>query len=133
MIPRPPMAGWCLASLRRSPSLRQSSSASAPALGSPPPGPLRPVVDRESGSGLDAVYRLRLALPQVDSSVLSLGRVDDDLIIGASGRGRVDELAHVIFTDVGEALVLFGKAERFADGHVWIGHPARTGLEGDAS
>ena len=35
--------------------------------GSPPPGPLRPVVDRESGSGLDAVYRLRLELPQVDS------------------------------------------------------------------
>ena len=31
--------------------------------GSPPPGPLRPVVDRESGSGLEAVYRLRLELP----------------------------------------------------------------------
>ncbi|ODQ91284.1 hypothetical protein BHQ18_06280, partial [Mycolicibacterium flavescens] len=35
--------------------------------GSAPPGPLRPVVDRESGSGLEAVYRLRLELPQVDS------------------------------------------------------------------
>ena len=50
--------------------------------GSPPPGPLRPVVDRESGSGLDAVYRMRLELPQVDPGTLTLGRVDDDLIIG---------------------------------------------------
>ena len=35
--------------------------------GSSPPGPLRPIVDRESGSGLEAIYRLRLELPQVDS------------------------------------------------------------------
>lgn len=64
--------------------------------GSPPPGPLRPVVDRESGSGLDAVYRLRLALPQVDSSVLSLGRVDDDLIIGVGAMRRRVRLASVL-------------------------------------
>jgi len=25
------------------------------------------------------------------------------------------------------------KAERFADGHVWIGHPARSGPEGEAT
>ncbi|MGI9125571.1 MAG: ArsA family ATPase, partial [Mycobacterium sp.] len=31
--------------------------------GAPPPGPLRPVIDRESGSGLDAVYRMRITLP----------------------------------------------------------------------
>ncbi|WNG85635.1 ArsA family ATPase [Mycobacterium sp. ITM-2016-00317] len=64
--------------------------------GAPPPGPLRPVVDRESGSGLDAVYRLRVDLPQVDSSALALGRVDDDLIIGAGGMRRRVRLASVL-------------------------------------
>jgi arsenite/tail-anchored protein-transporting ATPase len=63
---------------------------------SPPPGPLRPVVDRESGSGLEAVYRLRLQLPQVDSAALTLGRVDDDLIIGAAGMRRRVRLASVL-------------------------------------
>ena len=64
--------------------------------GSPPPGPLRPTVDRESGTGLEAVYRLRLELPQVDSSALTLGRVDDDLIIGAGGMRRRVRLASVL-------------------------------------
>ena len=64
--------------------------------GSPPPGPLRPVVDRESGSGVGSVYRLRLELPQVDSSALTLGRVDDDLIIGAGGMRRRVRLASVL-------------------------------------
>jgi arsenite-transporting ATPase len=64
--------------------------------GSPPPGPLRPIVDRESGSGLGSVYRLRLELPQIDSTALSLGRVDDDLIIGAGGMRRRVRLASVL-------------------------------------
>ncbi|MCP9276447.1 ArsA family ATPase [Mycolicibacterium arenosum] len=64
--------------------------------GAPPPGPLRPVVDRESGSGLEAVYRLRLELPQVDPAALTLGRVDDDLIIGAAGMRRRVRLASVL-------------------------------------
>ncbi len=64
--------------------------------GSPPPGPLRPVVDRESGEGLGSVYRLRLELPQIDSSALHLGRVDDDLIIGAGGMKRRVRLASVL-------------------------------------
>jgi arsenite-transporting ATPase len=64
--------------------------------GSPPPGPLRPVVDRESGSGLEAVYRLRLELPQVDSNELTLGRVDDDLIIGVGAMRRRVRLASVL-------------------------------------
>jgi arsenite-transporting ATPase len=64
--------------------------------GSPPPGPLRPVVDRESGSGLQAVYRLRLELPQIDSGTLALGRVDDDLIIRAGGVRRRVRLASVL-------------------------------------
>jgi arsenite/tail-anchored protein-transporting ATPase len=65
-------------------------------VGSPPPGPLRPVVDRESGSGVDAVYRLRVQLPQVDSTALSLGRVDDDLIIGVGAMRRRVRLASVL-------------------------------------
>jgi arsenite/tail-anchored protein-transporting ATPase len=64
--------------------------------GSPPPGPLRPVVDRESGSGLKSVYRLRLELPQIDPGALTLGRVDDDLIIGAGGMRRRVKLASVL-------------------------------------
>ncbi|WP_101947212.1 ArsA family ATPase [Mycobacterium sp. 3519A] len=64
--------------------------------GSPPPGPLRPIVDRESGTGLESVYRLRLELPQVDSAALTLGRVDDDLIIGAGGMRRRVRLASVL-------------------------------------
>jgi arsenite/tail-anchored protein-transporting ATPase len=64
--------------------------------GSAPPGPVRPIVDRESGSGLEAVYRLRLELPQVDSAALTLGRVDDDLIIGAGGMRRRVRLASVL-------------------------------------
>ncbi|CDO06458.1 ArsA family ATPase [Mycolicibacterium cosmeticum] len=64
--------------------------------GSPPPGPLKPVVDRESGTGLEAVYRLRIQLPQVDPGSLTLGRVDDDLIIGSGGMRRRVRLASVL-------------------------------------
>jgi arsenite-transporting ATPase len=64
--------------------------------GSAPPAPVRPVVDRESGSGLDAVYRMRLELPQVDPGALTLGRVDDDLIVGAGGTRRRVRLASVL-------------------------------------
>jgi arsenite-transporting ATPase len=64
--------------------------------GSVPPGPLCPVVDLESGSGLGSVYRLRLELPQVDFGTLTLGRVDDDLIVGAGGMRRRVRLASVL-------------------------------------
>jgi len=64
--------------------------------GAAPPGPLRPIVDLESGSGLESVYRLRLALPQLDTGALTLGRVDDDLIIGAGGTRRRVRLASVL-------------------------------------
>ncbi|WP_422746443.1 ArsA family ATPase [Mycobacterium sp. WMMD1722] len=64
--------------------------------GSALPAPLRPVVDRESGTGLEAVYRMRLQLPQVDACELTLGRVDDDLIIGAGGMRRRVRLASVL-------------------------------------
>lgn len=64
--------------------------------GSPPPAPIAPVVDRESGSGLEAVYRMRLELPHIDPGSLTLGRVDDDLIIGSSGMRRRVRLASVL-------------------------------------
>ena len=64
--------------------------------GAPPPGPLRPTVDRESGSGVDAVYRLRVELPQVDPGSLTLGRSGDDLVIGVAGLRRRVRLASVL-------------------------------------
>lgn len=64
--------------------------------GAAPPGPLRPTVDLESGSGLGSVYRMRLALPQLDAGTLTLGRVDDDLIISAGGLRRRVRLASVL-------------------------------------
>jgi arsenite-transporting ATPase len=64
--------------------------------GTAPPGPLRPIVDLESGAGLESVYRLRLALPQLDPAALTLGRVDDDLIISAGGLRRRVRLASVL-------------------------------------
>ncbi|OKH78741.1 membrane protein [Mycobacterium sp. ST-F2] len=64
--------------------------------GTPPPPPPRPIVDRESGSGLAAVYRLRIELPQIDPESLTLGRVDDDLIIGSGGTRRRVPLASVL-------------------------------------
>jgi arsenite-transporting ATPase len=64
--------------------------------GAAPPGPLRPIVDLESGSGLGSVYRLRLALPQLDAESLRLGRAEDDLIISAGGVRRRVRLASVL-------------------------------------
>lgn len=64
--------------------------------GTDPPGPLRPVVDRESGSGVDAVYRLRVELPHVDAGSLTLGRSGDDLVIGVAGLRRRVRLASVL-------------------------------------
>jgi arsenite-transporting ATPase len=64
--------------------------------GAAPPGPLKPIVDRESGSGLDAVYRMRLELPLVDSGALALGRVGDDLLISVGGMRRRVRLASVL-------------------------------------
>jgi arsenite-transporting ATPase len=64
--------------------------------GAAPPGPLRPIVDLESGSGLESVYRMRVSLPQLDPSALTLGRVDDDLIISSGGLRRRVRLASVL-------------------------------------
>jgi arsenite-transporting ATPase len=64
--------------------------------GSAPPGPLRPVVDRESGSGADAVYRMRLELPPLDAGMFNLGRAGDDLIISVGGLRRRVRLVPVL-------------------------------------
>jgi arsenite-transporting ATPase len=64
--------------------------------GAAPPGPLKPIVDRESGSGLDAIYRMRIELPLVDSGALALGRVGDDLVISVGGMRRRVRLASVL-------------------------------------
>ena len=61
-----------------------------------PPAPLQPVVDRESGSGLESVYRLRVELPHVDAGTLTLGRSGDDLVIGVGGVRRRLGLAPVL-------------------------------------
>jgi arsenite-transporting ATPase len=39
---------------------------------------------------------MRLELPQIDSTSLTLGRVDDDLVIGAGGMRRRVRLASVL-------------------------------------
>jgi len=64
--------------------------------GGAPPGPVRPVVDLESGSGLGSIYRMRLTLPQLDARDLTLGRVDDDLIVSVGGLRRRVRLASVL-------------------------------------
>ncbi|WP_280269898.1 ArsA family ATPase [Nocardia wallacei] len=55
-----------------------------------------PVVRRESGTGPQSVYTLRMRLPVVDPATLRLGRVEDDLIVGADGVRRRMRLAPVL-------------------------------------
>ena len=77
--------------------------------GEPPPAPLTPVVDRESGSGLDAIYRMRVQLPRIETGSLHLGRAGDDLIIGASGVRRRVRLAPVLRRCTVERATLRGR------------------------
>nr|WP_305095274.1 ArsA-related P-loop ATPase [Prescottella sp. R16] len=54
-------------------------------------------VTRESGSGdVESVYAMRMHLPVVDPGTLTLGRVEDDLLVGADGRRRRIRLASVL-------------------------------------
>lgn len=68
--------------------------------GAAPADPRRPrpepTVTHESGTGVDSVYALRIPLPLVDPSSITLGRVDDDLLIGAAGVRRRMTLAPVL-------------------------------------
>ncbi|RVW05629.1 ArsA family ATPase [Rhodococcus xishaensis] len=55
------------------------------------------LVALESGSGdRESVYTMRMHLPLVDSGTLTLGRVEDDLLVGADGRRRRVRLASVL-------------------------------------
>ncbi|TSE01198.1 ArsA family ATPase [Skermania sp. ID1734] len=53
-------------------------------------------VQLESGSGLESVYAMRMHLPLVDPASLSLGRAEDDVIVGADGMRRRVRLASVL-------------------------------------
>ncbi|WP_280233790.1 ArsA family ATPase [Nocardia cyriacigeorgica] len=55
-----------------------------------------PVVRWESGAGLHSVYAMRMHLPVADPATLRLGRVEDDLIVGADGVRRRVRLAPVL-------------------------------------
>ncbi|MEV6139036.1 ArsA family ATPase [Nocardia sp. NPDC051990] len=55
-----------------------------------------PVVRLESGTGLHSVYALRMHVPVADPATLRLGRVEDDLIVGADGVRRRVRLAPVL-------------------------------------
>ncbi|WP_067717417.1 ArsA family ATPase [Nocardia yamanashiensis] len=58
--------------------------------------PTGPDVRLESGTGLQSVFAMRMHLPVVDASTLQLGRVEDDLIVGADGVRRRLRLAPVL-------------------------------------
>lgn len=53
-------------------------------------------VSLESGTGTDSVYVMRMYLPLVDPSSLSLGRVEDDVLVGADGVRRRIRLVSVL-------------------------------------
>ena len=53
-------------------------------------------VQHESGTGVDAVYAMRMYLPLADPASLTLGRVDDHLVVGADGIRRRVHLASVL-------------------------------------
>ncbi|MBL1077770.1 ArsA family ATPase [Nocardia sp. 2] len=55
-----------------------------------------PVVRLESEAGVHSVFAMRMHLPVVDPSTLQLGRVEDDLIVGADGVRRRLRLAPVL-------------------------------------
>ncbi|MFJ9366340.1 ArsA family ATPase [Nocardia sp. NPDC101769] len=67
-----------------------------------------PVVGLESGAGVHSVFAMRMHLPVVDPSTLRLGRVEDDLIVGADGVRRRLRLAPVLRRCTVEAAELDG-------------------------
>lgn len=56
----------------------------------------RGTVFLESGSGVDSVYTMKMPVPVVDAATLTLGRVEDDLIVGVDGLRRRIHLAPVL-------------------------------------
>ncbi|GAB2557255.1 ArsA family ATPase [Nocardia heshunensis] len=72
------------------------------------PVPAEPMVRLESGAGVHSVFAMRMHLPIVDPSTLRLGRVEDDLIVGADGVRRRMRLAPVLRRCTVEAAELDG-------------------------
>ncbi|BDB61211.1 MULTISPECIES: ArsA family ATPase [Rhodococcus] len=50
-------------------------------------------VQHESGTGVGSVYAMRMYLPLADPASLTLGRIGDDLVVGADGMRRRVRLA----------------------------------------
>jgi MoaE-MoaD fusion protein len=81
------------------------------------------IEDRFGVTGLAIVHRVGdvpLGAPSI--AVVAVAPHRDAAF--AAARYAIDET---------KARVPIWKAERFADGHVWVGHPARTGLEQEGS
>lgn len=57
--------------------------------------PIRVALESGSG-GLDSVYAMRMHLPLANPRALTLGRVEDDLVVGADGKRRRVRLASVL-------------------------------------
>lgn len=57
--------------------------------------PVRVALEQGSGD-LESVYAMRMRLPLVDPATVTLGRVEDDLLVGADGRRRRVRLASVL-------------------------------------
>ncbi|NLG55889.1 MAG: ArsA family ATPase, partial [Rhodococcus sp.] len=53
-------------------------------------------VTHESGTGVDSVFAFRMHLPIVNPATLTLGRVEDSLVVGAEGVRRRIPLAAVL-------------------------------------
>lgn len=81
-----------------------------------------PTVAHESGTGLESIYTMTMVLPLVDPSTLTLGRVEDDMIVGADGVRRRVRLASVLrrCTVVGAEFEAGSLVVRFSpDPSVW--------------
>ncbi|MCA1006745.1 ArsA family ATPase [Rhodococcus hoagii] len=57
--------------------------------------PIRVALESGSG-GLESVYAMRMHLPLANPRALTLGRVEDDLVVGADGKRRRVRLASVL-------------------------------------
>ena len=66
------------------------------------------------------------------TGVVPLGEASIAVVAVAAHRGDAFDAARYAIDET-KARAPIWKAERFADGHVWIGHPARTGPEEGAS
>ncbi len=81
------------------------------------------IEDRFGVTGLAIVHRV---------GDVPLGEPSIAVVAVAPHRDAAFEAARYAIDET-KARVPIWKAERFADGHVWVGHPARTGLEQEGS